>query len=73
MLYTYPAAPAPAMEWVSVPEVEGMSIVEAGRQIRARGLEMMLEGSGLAIGQQTAAGTFVAPGTIVKVNFEIPQ
>ncbi|MBQ4073821.1 MAG: PASTA domain-containing protein [Clostridia bacterium] len=73
MLYTYEDAPVPVMEWVSVPDVEGLSIVEAGRQIRARGLEMMLEGSGLAIRQQPAAGTFTAPGTIVKVNFEIPQ
>ena len=73
MLYTFENEPVPAMEWISVPDVVGYSIVEASRQIRARGLEMMLSGSGLAVRQEPAAGTFVSPGSTVYVNFEIPQ
>jgi len=73
MLYTYENTPVPAMEWISVPDVTGYSIVEASRQIRARGLEMILSGSGLAVRQEPAAGTFVSPGSKVYVNFEIPQ
>lgn len=73
MLYTYKDSPAPAVEWVSVPDVTGLSILEAGRQIRARGLEMQLEGSGLAVSQKPAAGIFVEPGEIIHVQFELPQ
>lgn len=72
MLYTYEGEPMTAAELVTVPDVKGMSVVEAGRQLRARGLEMVLNGSGLAVRQSPAAGTFAAPGSTVTVTFENP-
>jgi len=73
MLYTYEDAPPPAVEWVHVPDVTGLSILEAGRQLRARGLEMVLSGSGLAVSQQPAGGIYAALGEMVIVSFELPQ
>jgi beta-lactam-binding protein with PASTA domain len=57
---------------VLVPDVSGMSIVEANRQLRARMLEIMVEGSGLAVKQTPAAGEFARPGDTVKVTFQAP-
>lgn len=70
MLYVSGEAPPDAQEYVLVPEVTGMSIVEANRQLKARNLNLEINGSGLAVSQRPASGTFVAPGTIVQVTFE---
>ena len=72
MLYTFEREPLQPMDLVSVPNVKGLSMVEAGRQLRARGLEMEIAGSGLAIKQEPAANTFAPPGSRVKVTFELP-
>ena len=72
MLYTYESEPARAMEYVSVPKVTGLSVVEAARTLRARGLEMTMEGSGLAVRQTPAEGTYVEPGGEVHVVFSLP-
>ena len=69
MLYVSGQTPPDVQEYVLVPDVSGMSIVEANRQLRARNLSMEIEGSGLAMGQRPAAETFVAPGSVVKVTF----
>ena len=73
MLYTYEDVPPQAVEWVQVPDVTGLSILEAGRQLRARGLDMVLSGSGLAVSQQPAGGVYTTPGETVIVEFELPQ
>ena len=73
MLYTYTDAPMQAMDLVSVPDIRGLSIVEAGRQLRARGLEMEISGTGLAVRQVPAAGGYAALGDTVKVTFQLPQ
>lgn len=73
MLYTYENEPVQTMDWISVPDVTGLSIVEAGRQLRARGLEMVLSGSGLAVSQEPVGGAYVTPGSTVSVTFELPQ
>ena len=73
MLYTYEQEPLHAVDLVSVPNVKGLSMVEAGRQLRARGFEMEISGSGLAVRQDPGAGNYAAPGSTVKVNFELPQ
>ena len=49
-----------------------LPIVAAGRQLRLRGLEMEIEGSGLAVRQRPAAGTYAGSGETVKVTFELP-
>ncbi|MBQ6805330.1 MAG: PASTA domain-containing protein [Clostridia bacterium] len=73
MLYTYEDAPPKAVDLLCVPDVSGLSMVEAGRQLRARGFEMEISGSGLAARQEPAAGNFVALGDTIKVTFELPQ
>ncbi len=57
---------------VQVPDVTGMSVLEANKLIRSYGLEMIIEGSGLAIGQEPAAGEYVLPTAVVAVSFEPP-
>ena len=71
-LFTYEKEPPKAMELVSVPNVKGLSMVEAARALRARGLDMIIAGSGLAVRQEPGADTFAAPGTAVKVTFALP-
>ena len=73
MLYTFEDAPVRAIDLVSVPDVKGLSMVEAGRQLRARGLEMEVEGSGLAVRQAPGAGGYAPLGSTVQVYFELPQ
>ena len=60
------------MDMICVPDVRGLSIVEASRALRARGLEMQLQGSGLAVRQSPAAGQYAALGDAVTVTFELP-
>ena len=72
MLYTYEDAPIQAMDLATVPDVKGLSMVEAGRQLRARGFEMEISGSGIAARQEPAAGAYAPIGDTVKVTFELP-
>ena len=60
-------------ERVSVPDVTGLSILAAGRLLRSYGLEMDVEGSGIAAAQSVAAGAQVPPTTRVAVRFEPPR
>ncbi len=71
MLYvegTDAAADAP----VTVPDVTGMPVTEANRLLMSYGLELEIEGSGLARSQTPAAGEKVNPTTRVTVRFEPP-
>lgn len=61
-----------ADEEVTVPDVAGMPVTEANRLLRSYGLELAIEGSGLAVSQSPAAGETVHPTTRVKVRFEPP-
>ena len=70
MLYTYAGDPATAMDLATVPDVRGMSMVDAGRQLRARGFDMEIQGSGFAVRQEPAAGAYALLGGTVKVVFE---
>lgn len=70
MLYVEGAMPE--TEYVEVPDVTGLSVAEANRLIRSYGLTMIISGSGLAAGQQPAAGELVLPTTSVLVEFEPP-
>ena len=73
MLYTYENEPLEPMSLISVPSVKGMSMVEAGRLLRARGLEMEISGSGLAVSQSPSAGSYAPLGSTVKVKFQLPR
>ena len=72
MLYTYENEPLQTMDLVSVPNVKGLSMTEAARALRARGFEMEIAGSGLAVRQEPGAGGYAALGSTVKVTFELP-
>lgn len=72
LLYTYEDTPAGAQEMMRVPDVRGLPIVEASRALRARGFEMALTGTGLAVSQRPAAGTYAARGETIDVTFELP-
>ena len=72
MLYTYEQEPLQIMDLISVPDVKGLSMVEAARQLRARGFEMEISGSGLAVRQSPAGGSYAPGGSTVKVTFELP-
>ena len=72
MLYTYAEEPLNAFDLATVPNVKGLSMVEAARQLRARGFDMEIRGSGLAASQSPAAGTYAPLGTVIRVTFELP-
>ena len=57
---------------VQVPDVSGLSVVEANRLLRSYGLQMRIEGSGLAVSQSPEANEDVTPDSIVEVTFEPP-
>ncbi|MBQ3574378.1 MAG: PASTA domain-containing protein, partial [Clostridia bacterium] len=46
---------------VDVPDLKGMSVLEANRLLRSYGLKMQIEGGGIAVSQQPAAGDAVYP------------
>lgn len=58
---------------VTVPQVRGMSVTQAGETLANVGLYLRMEGSGLAVRQEPAAGTKVPKGYRVKVWFEPPR
>ncbi len=72
MLYTQQGNVITPMELVKVPDVVGLSMVEAGKMLRMRSLEMEISGSGLAVSQSPAAGEYIAPGEKVTVQFQMP-
>ncbi|MBQ2699960.1 MAG: PASTA domain-containing protein [Clostridia bacterium] len=72
MAYTYQGEPTRVEELVRVPDVKGLSIVEASRALRARELEMIMEGSGVAVSQSPRAGEYVPPQTPITVTFKVP-
>ena len=70
MLYVDGAVAADAA--VQVPDVAGMSVLEANKLMRAYGLEMRIEGTGLAVSQSPGPEATVNPSTQVTVRFEPP-
>ena len=57
---------------VAVPDLTGLSILEANRLLAAYNLPMKADGSGVAVSQSPAAGTIVTPTTLVRVKFQAP-
>jgi len=73
MLYTYTQDFPQPQDLVCVPDVLGQSIAQAATKLRQRGLEMEIDGSGVAIRQEPAAGEYAGIGSVVKVKFEMPN
>jgi stage V sporulation protein D (sporulation-specific penicillin-binding protein) len=57
---------------VAVPDLKGLSILEANRLLTAYGLNMKAEGSGVAISQAPAPDVNVTPSSTVRVKFQAP-
>lgn len=72
MLYTAGQQSITPDVMACVPDVQGMSVVEASRALRERGFEMELSGSGIAVSQSPAYGAYAAQGSTVKVTFAMP-
>jgi beta-lactam-binding protein with PASTA domain len=73
MLYTDPQEPLTVEDLIFVPDVRGLSMVEAARLLRQRELEMAIEGSGIAVSQAPAPGEYVPREQVVTVNFQMPN
>lgn len=54
---------------VALPRFEGMSVAEAVRAARRAGVDLVLEGSGLAVGQSLTPGP-VPRGAVCRVSFK---
>ena len=72
MLYVEGTLEASENDRVSVPDVTGLSVIEANRLLRSCGLTMRLEGSGIAVSQSPQADERVTPTTCVTVVFQPP-
>lgn len=55
---------------VDVPDLTGLSLVPANRELREVGLTMKIDGSGICVSQDPEPGERVAAGTEVVVTFE---
>ncbi|MDL2206155.1 PASTA domain-containing protein [Eubacteriales bacterium OttesenSCG-928-N13] len=72
MLYVEGEIDSQGEDRATVPDVKGLTIMEANRMMRAYGLEMKVIGSGIAVRQSVAAGDMLAPTSTVEVTFEPP-
>lgn len=57
---------------VVVPDLDGMSIMEAGAILEVHNLKLKIEGKGIAVYQSPLAGDIVPEGTSVMVEFREP-
>jgi len=57
---------------VIIPDVTGLSVLEANRTLRSYGFKMKIQGSGLAVSQQPPAGEEAFPTASIAVAFEPP-
>lgn len=72
MLYTADTQADTPEAMAQVPDVRGMSVVEASRVLRARGFMLELIGSGVAVEQSPVAGAFAPAGSQITVTFAMP-
>ena len=71
MLYVSGTPEQTADERMVVPDVTGLSIMEANRLIKSYGLTMKIDGSGIAVNQSPTAGETVTPTSTVTVHFAV--
>lgn len=62
-----------AKEEVIVPDLKGMTIRQAGEVLNLLGLELQVQGSGLAVEQLPTPGSKTTTGDIIKVKFVPPS
>jgi PASTA domain. len=56
---------------VKVPDLKGKTIREASDILSSYGLKINIKGDGYCVSQDPEAGTEVAPGTIVNLQFKL--
>ncbi len=59
-------------EEVTVPDLQGLSLREAGDLLAMVGLRLNARGSGIAVAQNPPAGTKVKAGSTITVEFSVP-
>ncbi len=72
MLYVDKRAALEDNNRIQIPDVSGLSVLEANRLLRSYGLKLQVEGGGLAVAQEPAAGSEALPTAVVRVRFESP-
>lgn len=74
ILYAGPdAKEVPAGQEVTMPDITGLTMREAGKLLGRLGLKMDPQGSGVAVSQKTAPGAKIKAGLTVTVIFEPPS
>ncbi|SFG27746.1 stage V sporulation protein D (sporulation-specific penicillin-binding protein) [Desulfotomaculum arcticum] len=73
ILELQPAGNKDSGEPVTVPNLKGMTIKEAGNILESMGLLLLPEGSGVAFSQDVQPGTKLKAGSTVKVTFKPPN
>ncbi|WP_081411100.1 stage V sporulation protein D [Desulfotruncus alcoholivorax] len=73
LLELQPAGNKDSGEPVTVPNLKGMTIKEAGNILESIGLLLLPEGSGVAYAQDVKPGTKLKAGSTVKVIFKPPN
>ena len=73
MLYTYSQNLPTPEQLVCVPDVAGQSMAQAATLLRQRELDMEISGTGYAVRQEPAAGSYALRNTVVKVEFAMPN
>ncbi|MEE1199038.1 MAG: penicillin-binding transpeptidase domain-containing protein, partial [Christensenellales bacterium] len=73
MLYVDKAVGLEDNSRIRVPDVTGMSVLEANKLLMSYGLVMQVEGGGIATSQSPEADAEVYPTTVVTVTFTAPD
>ncbi len=73
MLYMADDSPAASDAFIPVPDITGMSIMQANSILAAYGLKMNASGSGLAVSQSPGIGEYVYPQAEICVEFIQPD
>lgn len=73
ILELQPAQSKDSSEQVTVPNLSGLTIKEAGNLLEKIGLHLLPEGSGLAVEQNIKPGVKVTQGATIKIKFASPS
>ena len=60
-------------DYVMVPNVTGMSVQKANEVLTQAGLQMQLQGGGIAVSQDIEPGSLVEAGSTVTVTFRYAE
>ena len=71
-VYTDEEAKIDQDAFIAVPDVTGLSVMQANRVLTSYGLKMTVEGTGIAAFQNPGAGENVFPTAEVAVTFRLP-